>query len=233
MRPLRALAQSRELLRSSRRSRASRRPGTGRILPEVEGPKTRLPGEDARRRVCLTATRTRLTSFGLSAAPAGGPWLESFLSRGLSRRVDLVGELRRVRRCPVPQPCPVILTEMGAFLDFCGQLVASRAKLIDGEQRACDPARDRGIAEESSRGERVPATATFGTLKPESTDPPLKPGSSGAIREGPCSPGVQHASRSQSSVCSERTHLDEFDTPQVDAAGELRLPQPLPPEGRA
>ena len=72
---------------------------------------------------------------------------------------------------------------MGAFLDFCGQLVASRAKLLDGEQRACDPARDRGIAEESSRGERVPATATFGTLKPEKTDPPLKPGASGAIRK--------------------------------------------------
>ena len=79
-------------------------------------------------------------------SPAGWTWLTSF--------AESVVALSRSH-------AQVILTKVGAFLRVCGRLVASRTKLLDGEQRACDPAKGRGIAEESSRGERVPATANF------------------------------------------------------------------------
>ena len=42
-------------------------------------------------------------------------WLASFASRGLSRRMDLVDKLRKVRRCTVPQPCPSDLETSGGL----------------------------------------------------------------------------------------------------------------------
>ena len=120
----------------------------------------------------------------------------SFASRSRSRRRavieelrfprtlppdGLVDELRGVRRCAVPRPCPVISTEVGGTPSRLRLADLVEDELLDGERSVCESRRLRpcGRVVSSSRchDEAVDKTREDfeDTLKPGPAGPPLKP----------------------------------------------------------